>query len=74
MSLQIRSCGNNTYIMKISDENIGEKSLRLFGEVNCAFIANRDIGNFFLIDSFFTLVFTYQLILSYRLRIICSLI
>ena len=55
MSLQIRSCGNNTYIMKISDENIGEKSLRLFGEVNCAFIANRDIGNFVPYLQFFHL-------------------
>ena len=71
---KIRSSGNTTPILKISDGNIEKlKSLRLFGGVNFAFIANRDISNFDPFGSFFTLVFTFQLILSYRLQRICTM-
>ena len=57
--LLIRSCVNCTPILKISP-----KSLIW---VNCAFIANQDIGNFVPFwQFFFTLVLTFQLIFSYR--------
>ena len=58
--LKIRSCGNTTPILKLSDENIEKlKSLRLFGEVNFAFIANRNISNFDPIWQFFHLSYIY---------------
>ena len=47
--------------------------LRFFGEVNFEIIANRDVGNFVHFWQFFALVFTFQLILSYRLQRKCSL-
>ena len=59
---------------EISSENIEKcKSLRHFGEVNFAIIANRDMGNFVHFWQFFGLVNTLQLILSSRLQIACSL-
>ena len=62
--LNKKSAFNSTPILKILSENI-EKCKRLFGGVNFAILANRDVVIF---GSCFTLVIAFKLILSYKLQ------